>query len=65
MTIRITDPGRGLPPSQAKNARLQAWRRPQGAEERGRLRQEQIDTWIASIPIDKRGTPDGFSRFPR
>ena len=65
MTIRLTDPGRRLPASQAKNARLQAWRRPQSADGRSRLRQERIDTWTASIPIDKRGTPDGLSRFSR
>ena len=64
MTIRLTDPGRGLPADQAKNARLRAWRRPQRTEERGLLRQERIDAWIASIPMDKRGTPDGLSRFP-
>ncbi len=65
MTIRLTDPGRGLPASQAKNVRFQAWRRPQSTDERSRLRQERIDTWTESIPIDKRGTPYGLSRFPR
>lgn len=39
---KLTDPGAGLPPEAARQARLEAWKRPKTAKERKQLRDERI-----------------------
>ena len=42
---KLTDPGAGLPPEAARQARMQAWKRPAKKTDRDKLRAERVAAW--------------------